>query len=98
MKKRKNLFDLALQIFDTDEDGIPDWTDCVPNDPKRQHHPNVTYPKNRNIKKPRVILYRGFNVNDYYFVGGKYELNPNAKPVTKLNNIKKKLKFITKNI
>ena len=88
MKKKKNLFDLALDLPDLDGDGVPDWKDCVPNDPDRQHHPSwrgvVTTPSIRNIKKPRSITYKGFDVDDYIFSSGEgYVLRSNAKPAKK---------------
>ena len=70
----KKLQTKSLSNFDLDNDGVPNKKDCNPYDPKKQDF-------GKGYTKPRT--YRGYNVDDYYYSGGKYYLHPGAEPVDK---------------
>lgn len=57
-------------IRDTDKDGVPNATDCDPNDPNKQDF---------GFARPKPQLLGGYPIDNYYFVDNKYELQPNAK-------------------
>jgi len=59
-----------LRNMDLDRDGVPNHKDCNPYDPKRQEFGG-------GYNKKRV--FRGYNVEDYYFDGSGYHLNPKAE-------------------
>ena len=60
---------------DLDKDGKIDSKDCNPYDPNKQ---DFGY-----TDRDKVRTYRGYNVDDYFYSGGKYHLHPDAKPVKK---------------
>jgi len=62
---------------DLDKDGKPNKIDCNPYDQNKQDFGGLGSPQ----PKPRT--YRGYNVDDYYFSGGKWHLSPQAEPVDK---------------
>lgn len=68
---------------DLDKDGKIDRKDCNPYDPKKQDF-------GESYKRPRT--YRGYNVDDYYYSGGKYHLHPGAEPVEKKSLISRLFK------
>ena len=57
--------------LDTDRDGVPDSTDCDPNDPTKQDFGLPT--------KPKPQLLGGYPVDSYYYTGTEYKLQPGAK-------------------
>jgi len=58
-KKKKSLSDY-------DGDGVPNIGDCNMFDPNKQDY-GVRTPSIRNIKKERLVLYKGIPVNKYVF-------------------------------
>ena len=70
-----------LRNMDLDHDGVPNHKDCNPYDPSKQdYNPNVITPSPHE-RKPAV--FRGYNVDDYYYDGTGYHLNPGAEPAEK---------------
>jgi len=67
--------------FDMDKDGKKNKNDCNPYDPNKQdYNPNVIVPAPRERKTP---VFRGYNVDDYYYDGSGWHLNPGAEPAEK---------------
>jgi len=64
-----------LRNMDLDQDGVPNHKDCNPYDPKRQEFGGGIGRKS--------VVYRGYNMEDYYFDGSGYHLNSGAKPAEK---------------
>ena len=70
-----------LRNMDLDHDGVPNHKDCNPYDPKKQdYNPNVITPTPRERKTP---VFRGYNVDDYYYDGSGYHLSPGAQRAEK---------------
>ena len=70
-----------LRNMDLDHDGVPNNKDCNPYDPNKQdYNPNVIVPTPRERK---TAVWRGYNVDDYYYDGSGWHLNPGAEPAEK---------------
>jgi len=70
-----------LRNMDLDGDGVPNHRDCNPYDPRKQdYNPNVIVPTPRERK---TAVWRGYNVDDYYYDGSGWHLNPGAEPAEK---------------
>lgn len=80
-----------LRNMDLDRDGVPNNKDCNPYDPKKQdYNSNVITPSVKKRKTP--VLFRGYNVDDYYYDGSGYYRRPNAQPAEKKGILSRLLK------